>query len=250
MLMVILMMSFLLKPTDSNRFCICIYVLSGLIAYLFVIAQYTPILPYDTILDSWLNLCFVNVMCVTFIHSLLAYIKIHEDALEEARIVHQAQSEAKNEYELMMSRSSAATASNLYGDTMATSTSETSEIEMTGLCIDTDTDTGATSTNDSPRSGGGASEKAGRKGGRTPRRASAYVRSKLGQNLTIPSGKERDDSHDSDYWSRKRLVLPYLGIMPLFQLIDIVLMISLMIVFVICSSAILTGHAITADDSQ
>ena len=308
MLIVILMMSFLLEPTDSNRFCICIYVLSGLIAYLFVIAQYTPILPYDTILDAWLQLCFVSVMCVTFVHSLLAYIKIHEDALEEARLVHEAQGELELEkrkerqadeygvvsqepqrhhkYEVVGSkeRSSAATALDIDVDTAAASASE---IEMTGVYNGV-YNTGATSANDSPTSGGGASSPSPtsqsvddqenqqeddevappRKRGNRLRRASQVMGSginqfsslagsglnqlgtatglkhlALGLNLTVSSkDKDKDTSHDALYWSRKRLDVPYLGIMSLFQLIDLILMISFGIIFVIASSVILTGN--------
>ena len=76
LLMGVLLLSFLLEPTDSNRFCLVIYVLSGLISYLFVIAQYTPILPYDTSLDMWLKLCFLTTMCVTFFHAYVAYCKM------------------------------------------------------------------------------------------------------------------------------------------------------------------------------
>ena len=81
MLLVICLASFLLKPQSPDRLMSAGAVFASLIAYLFVASQYTPSVPYSTVLDKFINLCFILVVLMGCSHAIIHY--VHEKMNEK-----------------------------------------------------------------------------------------------------------------------------------------------------------------------
>lgn len=97
MLVVMCIMLFLLTAEEADRFMGAMAIFAGLIAYLFVASQYTPVVPYQTALDKFLSLCFFEVLFMTGVHGFLFYMREREKIAEEQKSMREAAAAAAGE---------------------------------------------------------------------------------------------------------------------------------------------------------